>query len=128
MKSVEYTNGQSHVAQDCPHVGAIKVNLWGLVIVTPDQEGLHDVHGQVPHDQEGDRVPSLHQSLVMNRVRASPEAVNNHWSLNQDLNDDQKVAEEELRIKGYEHTGAKTNIGIEEKAWDAEKEKKVVEE
>ena len=128
MKSIEYADGQSHVTQNCPDIWAIEVNLWRLIIVTPDQESLHDVHGQVPHNQEGDGIPSLHQSLVMNRVGASPQAVHNHWSLNQDLNDDQKIAEEELSVEGYENTGAKTNIGIEEETWDAEKEKKVIKE
>ena len=122
MKPVEYADGERHVAQDCPHVRPIEVNLGRLIIVTPDQESLHHVHRQVAHNQEGEGVAALHQSLVMDRVGASPQAVNNHRSLNQDLNDDQKVAEEEFRVKRYENTRTKTNIGIEEEAWDAEEE------
>ena len=46
-----------------------------LVLVASDEEGLHDVDGQVDHDQEGEGVAAPHQLLVLDGVTAPPADV-----------------------------------------------------
>ena len=100
MEPVEDTDGESHVAQDCPHVRAVELYLVFLVVVAPDEEGLHDVDGQVGHDEEGDCVPPSHLPLSSRRVGAAPQPVHYHRGLDENLDQHQQVAEEEIKFKG----------------------------
>ena len=68
MEPVEDTDGKSHVAQYCPQIWTIELYLILLVVIAPDQEGLHDVDREVGHDQESDGVPSSHSFLGSSRV------------------------------------------------------------
>ena len=68
MEPVEDTDGKSHVTQNCPHIGTIELYLILLVVIAPDQKGLHDVDSKVGHDQESDGVPSSHSFLRGSRV------------------------------------------------------------
>ena len=54
MEPVEDADGEGHVTQHCPHVGTVELDLVLLVVVTPDQQRLHDVDRQVGHNEEGD--------------------------------------------------------------------------
>ena len=54
MEPVEDAEWEGHVAQHCPLVGTVEFDLVLLVVVTPDQQRLHDVDRQVGHNEEGD--------------------------------------------------------------------------
>ena len=93
MEPVEDTDGKSHVTQNSPDIWTIELYLDSLVVIAPDQEGLHDVDSQVSDDQESDHIPTFHLSLSRGSVGTSPESVNNHGSLYEDLHQHQEVSE-----------------------------------
>ena len=99
MEPIEDTDGESHVTQYGPDIWSIELYLDSLVVIAPDQEGLHDVDGQVGHNQERDHVTRFHLSLCGDTVGTSPESVHDHWSLYENLNHNQKVSEEESSLK-----------------------------
>ena len=68
MEPVEDTDGKSHVTQNSPDIWTIELYLDSLVVIAPDQKGLHDVDSKVGHDQESDGVPSSHSFLRGSRV------------------------------------------------------------
>ena len=68
MEPVEDTDGKSHVTEYSPDVGTIEFYFDSLVVIAPDQKGLHDVDSKVGHDQESDGVPSSHSFLRGSRV------------------------------------------------------------
>ena len=114
------------MTEDCPDIRTIELYLDSLVVIAPDEQGLHDVDGQVGHDQEGDGVPALHLSLSSDSVGTSSQTINNHWGLKQDLDYDQEVPEEELWLKTVEDRWTQTNEGIEEEAGETEEEEHVI--
>ena len=85
MEPVEDTDGKSHMTEYSPDVGTIELYFDSLVIIAPDQKGFHDVDSKVGHDQESDHIATFHLSLSRDGVGTSPESVDNHGSLYQDL-------------------------------------------
>ena len=85
MEPVEDTDGKSHMTEYSPDVGTIEFYFDSLVIIAPDQKGLHDVDSKVGHDQESDHIATFHLSLSRDGVGTSPESVDNHGSLYEDL-------------------------------------------
>ena len=85
MEPVEDTDGKSHMTEYSPDVGTIELYFDSLVIIAPDQKGLHDVDSQVSDDQESDHIATFHLSLSRDGVGTSPESVDNHGSLYEDL-------------------------------------------
>ena len=60
MKPVENTDWQSDMTENSPHFWSIELNLGCLVVMAPDQQGLHDVDSQVSNYHEGDCISSSH--------------------------------------------------------------------
>ena len=126
MKPVEDADRQGHVTQHCPHIRTIEIYLVALVVIAPNQQCLHRIHCKVDHNQEGDGVPALHLSLGHSTVATSSQAINYHWSLNQDLDDNQKVSEEKYRLKLIGNTWTQADESIQEEAWQTKEQKHVI--
>ena len=58
-----------------------------LEFVALELEGVPDVHGEVGGDEERDQLPPRSRPLVLRRVAAPPEAVDDHRGLQEDLDD-----------------------------------------
>ena len=58
-----------------------------LEFVALELEGVPDVHGEVGGDEEGEELTAGAQPLVLCRLAAPPEAVDDHGGLQQDLDD-----------------------------------------
>ena len=56
-----------------------------LELVALELEGVPDVHGEVGGDEEGDELAAGPRPLVLRRVAAPPQAVDDHRRLHQDL-------------------------------------------
>ena len=67
VKSVEDAEGQGDVAEDGPDRDGVEHDLL-LVNITLEKNGVHDVDGQIGHEQKHQGVPASFSLLESNRV------------------------------------------------------------
>ena len=101
-------------------------------MVVQEEQGLHEVGGEVADDEEGDHVSSWHLLHHVRVIGAPPETIYNHRCLNQRLEEEKKAGDDCVRlclpVQGLVDEWQHPDDGVEEEHGEGEEEKQVVKE